>query len=87
MKRLMTEYDLVCDTDERALILKDSFNEPDETTGKTLLHWACASKDPKLDVFDFILDHGADIEARDAKGRTALMIAGRTLLIGFTNTE
>ena len=77
MQRLLQYYEVVCDWYDSALIYwKENVNDPDEKTGRTLLHWACINKEAKAEVFDFLIKQGADIEARSAEGLTTAMIAG-----------
>ena len=48
-------------------------NVPNDDGGKTPLHWA--SFNGSLEVVRLLLEHGADAEAKDNKGETALQIA------------
>ncbi|KAJ7691803.1 hypothetical protein B0H17DRAFT_1200919 [Mycena rosella] len=45
-----------------------------DISGSTALHWACFALG-QPDIVRILLEHGADIQVRDAKGRTALELA------------
>jgi ankyrin repeat protein len=48
-------------------------NDCDNYLSSTPLHWAVRSQD--VQVVQFFLDHGADVSARDQKGRTPCQLA------------
>jgi ankyrin repeat protein len=56
-----------------------------DNAGATLLMYAAKSPDP--DALTFLLDHGADIQARDHNGSTALMAAVSWGMYDFVNPE
>ncbi|KAK2597702.1 hypothetical protein N8I77_012469 [Diaporthe amygdali] len=54
---------------------KERINRKDHH-GETPLHWACKSKAPK-ELIEFLLDHGAELKAKDKEQQTPLYEACR----------
>lgn len=66
--------------------VKKLFNGTSITGVKVHLPWHCAVREGQLEIIKIFLQHGADINAQDIKGRTALSLAaeaGRNDIVEF----